>query len=284
MFQSGMNPVLGTTFMISTIMIALPSAVKVFNWLGTMWGGQITFSPPLLFALGFVSMFVIGGLSGIYMANAPFDIFIHDTYFIVAHIHYVLFTGSVMGIFAGIYHWYPKMFGRHMSDFWGKVHFWLTFVFMNGVFFPMHVIGLGGYPRRYASFRNYDFLKPFEGMNIFMTWCALLLGLSQGIFLLNFFWNIWKGKKSVDNPWHANSLEWSTPTPPGHGNWPGAVPTVYHGPYEYSRPDREQDYAPQWIPLNPAKSAVAVAVAPSSTSGIGGADASGSHGAPAPAH
>jgi cytochrome c oxidase subunit 1 len=250
MFQSGMNPVLGTTFMMSTIMIALPSAVKVFNWLGTLWGGQITFSPALLFALGFVSMFVIGGLSGIYMACAPFDIFIHDTYFIVAHIHYVLFTGSVMGIFAGIYHWYPKMFGRFMSDFWGKVHFWLTFVFMNGVFFPMHIIGLGGYPRRYASFRQYEFLKPYEGMNIFMTWCAILLGFSQFIFLANLLWNIWKGKKvTSDNPWHANSLEWSTPTPPGHGNWPGAVPTVYHGPYEYSHPALSEDYAPQWIPM-----------------------------------
>jgi cytochrome c oxidase subunit 1 len=250
MFQSGMNPVLGTTFMMSTIMIALPSAVKVFNWLGTLWGGQITFSPALLFALGFVSMFVIGGLSGIYMACAPFDIFIHDTYFIVAHIHYVLFTGSVMGIFAGIYHWYPKMFGRFMSDFWGKVHFWLTFVFMNGVFFPMHIIGLGGYPRRYASFRQYEFLKPYEGMNIFMTWCAILLGFSQFIFLANLLWNIWKGKKvTSDNPWHANSLEWSTPTPPGHGNWPGPVPTVYHGPYEYSHPALSEDYAPQWIPM-----------------------------------
>jgi cytochrome c oxidase subunit 1 len=250
MFQSGMNPVLGTTFMISTIMIALPSAVKVFNWLGTLWGGQITFSPPLLFALGFVSMFVIGGLSGIYMANAPFDIFIHDTYYIVAHIHYVLFTGSVMGIFAGIYHWFPKMFGRHMNDFWGKAHFWLTFIFMNGVFFPMHIIGLGGYPRRYASFRSYDFLKPYEGMNEFMTWSAILLGLSQIVFLVNFFRGIFRGPKvASDNPWHACSLEWSTPSPPVHGNWSGALPTANHGPYEYSRPDTREDYAPQWIPI-----------------------------------
>ncbi len=250
MFQSGMNPVLGTTFMISTIMIALPSAVKVFNWLGTLWGGQITFSTPLLFALGFVSMFVIGGLSGIYMANAPVDIFIHDTYFIVAHIHYVLFTGSVMGIFAGIYHWFPKMFGRHMCDGWGKVHFWLTFVFMNGVFFPMHIIGLGGYPRRYASFRAYDFLKPYEGMNQFMTWCAIGLGLSQLIFLVNFLRGIFAGPKvTSDNPWRACSLEWSTQSPPPHGNWIGPVPTAHHGPYEYSRPDTKEDFAPQWMPM-----------------------------------
>jgi len=250
MFQSGMNPVLGTTFMMATIMIALPSAVKVFNWLGTLWGGQITFSPPMLFAIGFVSMFTIGGLSGIYMACAPFDIFIHDTYFIVAHIHYVLFTGSVMGIFAGIYHWFPKMFGRHMSDTWGKIHFWFTFVFMNGVFFPMHIIGLGGYPRRYASFRGYDFLKVYENWNVFMTVCALILGFSQFIFLFNLLWSIWNGRKvTSDNPWHANSLEWSTPTPPGHGNWPGSVPTVYHGPYEYSNPALAEDYAPQWIPM-----------------------------------
>jgi cytochrome c oxidase subunit 1 len=251
MFQSGMNPVLGSTFMISTIMIALPSAVKVFNWLGTMWGGNITFSPAMLFALGFVSMFVIGGLSGIYMANAPFDIFIHDTYFIVAHIHYVLFTGSVMGIFAGIYHWFPKMFGRFMSDFWGKVHFWLTFVFMNGVFFPMHIVGLGGYPRRYASWTSYDFLKDYAGMNAFMTWSAIGLGLSQSIFLVNLFRSIgWGAKVTSDNPWRANTLEWSTPTPPGHGNWPGNVPTVHHGPYEYARPELAEDFAPQWIPLS----------------------------------
>jgi len=270
MFQSGMNPVLGTTFMMSTIMIALPSAVKVFNWLGTLWGGQITFSPALLFALGFVSMFVIGGLSGIYMACAPFDIFIHDTYFIVAHIHYVLFTGSVMGIFAGIYHWYPKMFGRFMSDFWGQIHFWLTFIFMNGVFFPMHIIGLGGYPRRYASFRSYEFLKPYESMNVFMTWCAILLGFSQFIFLFNLLWNIWKGKRvTSDNPWHANSLEWSTPTPPGHGNWPGSVPTVYHGPYEFSHPAMAEDYAPQWIPM---------------PKGGGPTSSGGTAPAPAPAH
>jgi cytochrome c oxidase subunit 1 len=250
MFQSGMNPVLGTTFMISTIMIALPSAVKVFNWLGTMWGGQITFSPPLLFALGLVSMFVIGGLSGIYMANAPFDIFIHDTYFIVAHIHYVLFTGSVMGIFAGIYHWYPKMFARHMSDGLGKLHFWVTFIAMNCVFFPMHIIGLGGYPRRYASFRGYDFLAAYEGMNEFMTISAMVLGLSQAIFLFNFFWSLLAGKKvTSDNPWHANSLEWSTQTPPPHGNWIGPVPTTYHGPYEYSHPNCKEDFAPQWMPM-----------------------------------
>jgi cytochrome c oxidase subunit 1 len=263
MFQSGMNPVLGTTFMISTIMIALPSAVKVFNWLGTLWGGQITFSPPLLFALGFVSMFVIGGLSGIYMANAPFDIFIHDTYFIVAHIHYVLFTGSVMGIFAGIYHWFPKMFARHMSDPWGKVHFWLTFLFMNGVFFPMHIIGLGGYPRRYASFRGYDFLQPYEGMNQFMTWCAIGLGMSQLIFLANFLGSILMGKKTTsDNPWRASSLEWSTQTPPPHGNWIGAVPTAYHGPYEYNHPNCKEDFAPQWMPMQKIAVGETAAAAP----------------------
>jgi cytochrome c oxidase subunit 1 len=254
--------------MMATIMIALPSAVKVFNWLGTLWGGQITFSPAMLFAIGFVSMFTIGGLSGIYMACAPFDIFIHDTYFIVAHIHYVLFTGSVMGIFAGIYHWYPKMFGRFMSDGWGKIHFWFTFIFMNGVFFPMHIIGLGGYPRRYASFRGYDFLKVYENWNVFMTVCALILGFSQFIFLFNLFWSIWKGRKvTSDNPWHANSLEWSTPTPPGHGNWPGSVPTVYHGPYEYSNPALAEDYAPQWIPM--AKSAVPAPSAPGLAAGSG---------------
>src|SRR6185436_13257079 len=171
MFQSGMNPVLGTSFMVSTMVIAVPSAVKTFNWLGTLWGGRIHFTVPMLNAIAFVTMFVIGGLSGVFMAATPVDMFIHDTYFIVAHIHYVLFGGSLFAIFGGIVFWYPKMFGRMMNETWGKVHFWLTFIFYNGTFFPMHIIGMGGHMRRLYDPTIYDFLKPMQGMNIFISIC-----------------------------------------------------------------------------------------------------------------
>jgi cytochrome c oxidase subunit 1 len=187
MFQSGMNPVLGTTFMASTIFIAVPSAIKTFNWLGTLWGGNIKFTPSMLFALGFVSMFVIGGLSGIFMASAPVDIPLHDTYFIVAHIHYVLFGGSIMGIFAGVYHWFPKMFGRQMNQKWGTIHFIMTFIAFNGTFFLMHILGIGGHPRRYATILKYDSLQHLQSMNVVMTIFAMMLGTAQLVFFYNFF-------------------------------------------------------------------------------------------------
>ena len=187
MFQSGMNPVLGTTFMASTIFIAVPSAIKTFNWLGTLWGGNIKFTPAMLWALGFVSMFVIGGLSGIFMASAPVDIPLHDTYFIVAHIHYVLFGGSMMGIFAGVYHWFPKMFGRQLNQKWGVIHFIMTLIAFNGTFFLMHVLGIGGHPRRYATILKYDTLQHLQDMNVIMTIFAMMLGTAQLPFFYNFF-------------------------------------------------------------------------------------------------
>ncbi len=181
-----MNPVLGTTFMASTIMIAVPSAIKTFNWLGTLWGGNIRFTPAMLNALGFVSMFVVGGLSGIFMASAPVDIHIHDTYFIVAHIHYVLFGGSLFAIFAGIYHWFPKMFGCQLNQRWGTVHFWMNIIAFNGTFFLMHILGVGGHPRRYASIMEYPTLEHLQPMNVFMTIFAMMLGMAQ----LPFFYNV----------------------------------------------------------------------------------------------
>jgi cytochrome c oxidase subunit 1 len=394
MFQSGMNPVLGTTFMASTIMIAVPSAIKTFNWLGTLWGGNIQFTPAMLNALGFVSMFVIGGLSGIFMASAPVDIYIHDTYFIVAHIHYVLFGGSLFGIFAGIYYWYPKMFGRQLNQKWGTIHFVLTIIAFNCTFFLMHILGIGGHPRRYASIFEYPTLVHLQPMNVFMTLAAMSLGMAQIPFFYNFFANLprklsraivalfavllgapiiigvtyygrWEsygtilaplfnamsvapvdgripfwpaltwalfagvifaaitvavvfavwwlggmlrmpailqrvlyvitlpafvapflikkdafmwlgvpewhsawpllmlltalpglaylviarprdefGVEAGDNPWHANSLEWATTSPPPFINFP-AIPVVYRGPYEYSSPVVEKDYLPQ---------------------------------------
>jgi cytochrome c oxidase subunit 1 len=250
MFQSGMNPSLGTTFMISTMVIAVPSAIKTFNWLGTLWGGDIRFPTPMLFATSFVLMFVIGGLSGIYMAATPVDIFIHDTYFIVAHIHYVVFGGSIMGIFAGVYYWFPKMFGRKMNDTLGKVHFWLTFLAFNGTFFPMHILGVGGHMRRIANPLQYEFLHSLQHWNVIITVSAICLGLAQIPFAINLIYSIFAGEKAERNPWQANTLEWDAPSPPPHGNFID-VPTVYRGPYEYSSPLVTEDWLPQSRKLGP---------------------------------
>lgn len=247
MFQSGMNPLLGTTFMLSTIVIAVPSSIKVFNWLGTLWRGNIKFSTAMLNALAFVSMFIIGGLSGIFMASAPVDIYIHDTYFIVAHIHYVLFGGSLFGIFAGIYYWFPKMFGRMLNESWGRRHFFWTFVTFNLTFFPMHVLGVAGMMRRIYDPNVYDFLKHLGGINEFVTIAAIALGFSQLILVGNVIWSIKFGKKAPRNPWRSNTLEWAAPAHPGHGNFDRDI-TVYRGPYEYSVEGRDLDYWPQWEP------------------------------------
>jgi cytochrome c oxidase subunit 1 len=243
MFQSGMNPQLGTAFMLTTQLIAVPSAIKTFNWLGTLWGGSIRFTTPMCFALGFVSLFVIGGLSGIFMASTPVDIFIHDTYYIVAHIHYVV-AGILFGIFAAIYFWFPKMFGRMMNEKLGKIHFLLTFVFFNLTFFPMHFLGAGGHMRRIYNPTVYEFLQPLQGLNTFISVCALLLGASQIFFVINFIWSLIAGPKSGDNPWQANTLEWQAPSPPPHGNFL-TDPVVYRGPYEYSSPEVPEDWLPQ---------------------------------------
>ena len=249
MFQSGMNPLLGTTFMITTIIIAVPSAIKVFNWLGTLWRGDLHFDTPMLHALAFVSMFIIGGLSGMFMASAPVDIFLHDTYYIVAHIHYVLFGGSLFGIFAGITYWFPKMFGRMFSPRLGKVHFWLTFVSYNLVFFPMHNLGLKGHMRRIYDPNQYEFLQPLQPLNTFITISAFVLIAGQLICAFAFFWSMYKGKEAPQNPWKANTLEWTAaPTPPPHGNFPGGTPVVYRGPYEYSSPESTDDFLPQDLP------------------------------------
>ena len=243
MFVSGMNPLLGTAFMMTTMVIAVPSAIKPFNWLGTLWGGSIRFTSPMLFALGFVSNFVIGGLSGIFMASTPVDIFIHDTYYIVAHFHYVV-AGIVFALFAAVYYWFPKMFGRTMNEGMAKIHFVLTYIFFNGAFFPMHFLGVAGHMRRIYNPTQYEFLLPMQHWNVFITVSALLLGASQFIFLGNFVWSLIAGKKAEQNPWKANTLEWSAPTPPPHGNFE-VQPVVYRGPYEYSSPDVKEDWLPQ---------------------------------------
>lgn len=251
MFTSGMNPALGMTFMISTMMIALPSAVKVFNWIGTIWGGKVTFDTVTLNCVAFVSMFIVGGLSGIFMAAVPVDIYFHDTYFIVAHFHYVLFGATLFGCFGAIQFWFPKMWGRMMSERVGKLHFLLTFIGFNGTFFPMHMLGIAGFPRRYADPYIHPYMEHLMPMNQFITICAVIMGVAQFLLIGNFVVSIFNGKKVGRNPWNANGLEWTAPSPPGHGNF-DILPVVYRGPYEYSSPLVEgRDYLMQTERLNP---------------------------------
>ena len=248
MFITGMNPFIGSVFMILTLIIAVPSAVKAFNYLTTLWKGNLRFTPAMLFSIGLVSFFISGGLTGIYLGNAAMDIQLHDSYFVVAHFHLVMGSAAIFGMFAGIYHWFPKMFGRMMNNTLGYFHFWFTFISAYLVFFPMHFMGLAGVPRRYYQF---TLLKEFEvwaDVNVMITIAAMLGGIAQLFFLFNFFYSIFKGKKAEQNPWQSNTLEWSTPVEHLHGNWPGEIPAVYRGPYEYSRPDREEDFFPQYIP------------------------------------
>jgi len=251
MFTSGMNPALGMTFMISTMMIALPSAVKVFNWIGTIWGGKVRFNTITLNCVAFVSMFIVGGLSGIFMAAVPVDIYFHDTYFIVAHFHYVLFGATLFGCFGAIHYWFPKMFGRMMNETAGKFHFFLTFIGFNVTFFPMHMLGVAGMPRRYADPYHFEYLSHLLPLNQVMTAAAFLMGIAQFLLLGNFLYSIFCGEKCGRNPWNANGLEWSAPSPPGHGNF-DVPPVVYHGPYEYNSPvSKDKDFLMQteYIPL-----------------------------------
>jgi len=248
MFITGMNPFLGSVFMILTLIIAVPSAVKAFNYLTTLWKGNLRFNPAMLFSIGLVSFFISGGLTGIYLGNAALDIQLHDSYFVVAHFHLVMGSAAIFGMFAGIYHWYPKMFGRMMNKTLGYFHFWITFITAYLVFFPMHFMGLAGVPRRYYQFTLVEDFNVWMDVNKLITVAAIVGGGAQLLFLYNFFYNIFKGKKAKQNPWQSNTLEWSTPVERIHGNWPGEIPTVYRGPYEYSRPDREEDFFPQYEP------------------------------------
>jgi cytochrome c oxidase subunit 1 len=244
MFQSGMNPFLGMSFMLTTVVIAVPSAIKTFNWIGTLWKGDIHFDTPLLHAVSFVALFVIGGLSGIFLASAPVDIYLHDTYFIVAHLHYVLVGGSLFGIFAGITFWYPKMFGRMMNETLGKLHWGVSFIAYNLAFFPMHNLGVQGMMRRIYDPNQYEFLQSLQSTNTFISKSVFVFVSVQVLFAINFFWSMRKGKKAGDNPWDSNGLEWACPSPPPHGNF-AEMPIVHRGPYEYSYPGREQDFWPQ---------------------------------------
>jgi cytochrome c oxidase subunit 1 len=259
MFQSGMNPMLGVAFMTATMMIALPSGVKVFNWLATLWAANIRFTTAMLNAISFVSLFVIGGLSGLFMAATPVDIFIHDTYFIVAHLHYVLFGGSVFGAMAGIYYWFPKMFGRMMNEGLGKLQWVLMFAGFNLTLFPMHMLGTAGMPRRIADYTGYATWAPLQGINQFMTISLLALLLpGVAVFVVNLVYSLRRGPQAEQNPWQANTLEWAAPSPPlPHRNFE-RLPTVYRGPYEYGSPEVEEDWLPQHRDLSARPSPVPV--------------------------
>ena len=250
MFVSGMNPFVGSVFVVTTLLIAVPSSVKVFNWLTTLWRGNIRFTPAMLFSIGFVSVFISGGLTGIFVGNSALDISLHDTYFIIAHFHLVMGVASMFGMFAGIYHWYPKMFGRMMNNTLGQIHFWITLVGAYLIFWPMHYEGLAGMPRRYYSFSSWESFKQFGDLNKLISTVAIIVFATQMLFLVNFFYSIWKGRRlTTRNPWEANTLEWTTPIHTGHGNWPGDIPEVYRWPYDYNKDGH--DFIPQTTKLDP---------------------------------
>jgi cytochrome c oxidase subunit 1 len=251
MFVTGLNPFLGAFFVLLTLLIAVPSAIKVFNWLTTLWRGNIRFTPGMLFAIGFVSLFISGGLTGIFLGNSALDIHLHDTYFVIAHFHIVMGVASMFGMFAGVYHWFPKMFGRYLNNTLAYIHFWITIVGAYLIFWPMHYEGLAGMPRRYYDYQNWESFKMFGGLNEFISFVALIVFAAQLLFVINFFYSIWKGRKVTTlNPWDATTLEWTTPLRPGHGNWPGEIPEVHRWPYDYAREGKDgKDFIAQDVPI-----------------------------------
>jgi cytochrome c oxidase subunit 1 len=249
MFITGMNPFLGSVFVFTTLLIAIPSAVKAFNYITTMWKGNIQFTPAMLFAIGLVSSFITGGVTGIILADSTLDINVHDTYFVVAHFHIVMGLSAIFGMFAGVYHWFPKLFLRMMNKKLGYLHFWITITMAYGVFFPMHFLGLAGVPRRYYTNSNFPMFDNLVDINEIVTVCSIIGALGQGIFIFNFFYSIFRGEKAPQNPWNANTLEWTSPMAHLHGNWPNELPTVHRWAYDYSKPGYEKDFVPQTIPL-----------------------------------
>jgi cytochrome c oxidase subunit 1 len=248
MFVTGLNPFLGAFFVLLTLLIAVPSAIKVFNWLTTLWRANIRFTPGMLFSIGFVSLFISGGLTGIFLGNSALDIHLHDTYFVVAHFHIVMGVASFFGMFAGIYHWYPKMYGRYLNNTLAYIHFWVTIVGAYLIFWPMHYEGLAGMPRRYYDYTGWESFKMFAGLNQFISFVAIVVFVTQLLFVFNFFYSIFKGRKvRTTNPWGSNTLEWTTPINPGHGNWPGEIPEVFRGAYDYGKDGRE--FIPQTEPI-----------------------------------
>jgi cytochrome c oxidase subunit 1 len=244
-----MSPYSSMAFSISTLAVGVPSAIKTFNWLATLWGGRIRFTTAMLFSLGFVSLFVSGGVTGLLLAQPAVDIALHDTYFVVAHFHIIMGVAAIFGIFSATFFWFPKMFGRMMNETLGKIHFWLTLAGVYAIFMPMHYLGIAGAPRRYAQLIDFDFIRHMQPVQLFITVAAFITIVAQLIFIVNFFWSMWKGKKASANPWEATSLEWITSSPPPHDNFGEVEPVVHHGPYEYSVPGAERDYLMQNDPV-----------------------------------
>src|SRR3989441_38156 len=265
MFISGLSPYSAIAFSILTLSIGVPSAIKTFNWIGTLWGARIRFTTPMLFAIGFVSLFVAGGITGLVLGQTSLDLPFHDTYFVLAHFHLVMGVASIFGMFAATYFWFPKMFGRVMHEGLGKFHFWVTFVGVYAIFVPFHAMGLLGMPRRYAQFTEYEFLKHAPPLVQFVTIAAIITVSVQVVFYFNLVWSMFKGKKAGDNPWEATTLEWTTATPPPHDNFAGHEPVVYRGPYEFSVPGASKDFMMQTDPEG-----VEVAAGLGETSGNGG--------------
>ena len=255
MFVTGMNPFLGSVFTFTTLLIAIPSAVKAFNYITTLWKGNIQYTPAMLFSIALVSTFVAGGLTGIILGDSALDINVHDTYFVVAHFHIVMGLSAIFGMFAGVYHWFPKMYGRMMNKSMGYLHFWLTFVSAYGVFFPMHFTGLAGLPRRYYSNAEFPIFDELQDINVIITMFAIGGGIAQVIFFFNFFYSMWRGPKAPQNPWKSNTLEWTTPVEHIHGNWPGALPEVHRWAYDYSKPGHDEDFVVQTTPLKDGEQA-----------------------------
>lgn len=253
MFISGMNPFLGSVFTFTTLLIAIPSAVKAFNWITTLWRGNLQLNPAMLFSIGMVSTFITGGLTGIILGDSTLDINVHDTYFVIAHFHLVMGISALYGMFAGIYHWFPKMFGRMLNKNLGYIHFWVTAVCAYGVFFPMHFIGMAGLPRRYYTNTNFPLFDDLADVNVVITMFAIIGAAFQLVFLWNFFYSIFKGKRAPQNPWRSNTLEWTAPVEHIHGNWPGEIPEVYRWPYDYSKPGHDDDFVPQNVPMKPGE-------------------------------
>lgn len=249
MFVSGMNPFLGSVFTFTTLLIAIPSAVKAFNYITTLWKGNLQLNPAMLFSIGLVSTFITGGLTGIILGDSTLDINVHDTYFVVAHFHLVMGISALYGFFAGVYHWFPRMFGRMMNKTLGYVHFWVTAVCAYGVFFPMHFIGMAGLPRRYYTNSAFPLFDELADVNVLITVFALVGAAFQIVFFWNFFYSIFKGKKAVMNPWKSNTLEWTAPVEHIHGNWPGEIPEVHRWAYDYSKPGHDEDFVPQNVPM-----------------------------------
>ena len=253
MYVSGMHPYFGFFFATTTLIIAIPTAIKVYNWLLTLWRGNIHLTVPMLFALAFIVTFVNGGLTGLFLGNVVVDVPLSDTMFVVAHFHMVMGVAPIMVIFGGIYHWYPKMTGRMLNEWMGQFHFWVTFLGAYLIFFPMHYIGLLGVPRRYHDIGDTSFVPESAAtLNAFISVMALIVGFAQMVFLFNLAWSLRRGKESGPNPWNATSLEWQTPeTPPGHGNFGKELPIVYRWAYDYSVPGADRDFIPQNEPPSP---------------------------------